>query len=63
MTPPSPSAPEATTGPRLAAARGDLSSAVERALRSDRPPAYTEASIRRADPWGEDLQLALYLLY
>ncbi|MFD8970921.1 MULTISPECIES: iron-containing redox enzyme family protein [unclassified Streptomyces] len=63
MTPPSPSAPETTTGPRLAAARGDLSSAVERALRTDRPPAYTEASIRRADPWGEDLQLALYLLY
>ncbi|MDV9186734.1 iron-containing redox enzyme family protein [Streptomyces sp. SR27] len=63
MTPPSPSAPETTTGPCLAAARGDLSSAVERALRTDRPPAYTEASIRRADPWGEDLQLALYLLY
>ncbi|WP_055600336.1 iron-containing redox enzyme family protein [Streptomyces aureus] len=63
MTPPSPSAPESTTGPRLVAARGDLSSAVERALRTDRPPAYTEASLRRADPWGEDLQLALYLLY
>ncbi|MFF3839119.1 iron-containing redox enzyme family protein [Streptomyces sp. NPDC001930] len=63
MTPPSPSAPETTTGPRLVAARGDLSSAVERALRAGRPPAYTEASMRRADPWGEDLQLALYLLY
>ncbi|MFJ5074457.1 iron-containing redox enzyme family protein [Streptomyces sp. NPDC088553] len=63
MTPPSPSAPETTAGPRLVAARGDLSSAVERALRTDRPPAYTEASIRRAAPWGEDLQLALYLLY
>ncbi|MFD4371356.1 iron-containing redox enzyme family protein [Streptomyces sp. NPDC058486] len=61
--PPGPTAPETTTGPRLVAARGDLSGAVERALRSDRPPAYTEASVRRADPWGDDLQLALYLLY
>ncbi|MEU3692172.1 iron-containing redox enzyme family protein [Streptomyces narbonensis] len=64
MTPPSPSAAETTTtAPRLVAARGDLSGAVERALRTGRPPAYTEASLRRADPWGEDLQLALYLLY
>ncbi|WP_314612385.1 iron-containing redox enzyme family protein [Streptomyces stackebrandtii] len=61
MTPPSTSLTE--SGPRLVAARGDLSGAVERALRAGRPPAYTEASIRRADPWGEDLQLALYLLY
>ncbi|GGY08833.1 iron-containing redox enzyme family protein [Streptomyces tanashiensis] len=63
MTAPSPSAQESTAAPRLVAARGDLSGAVERALRTGRPPAYTEASIRRADPWGEDLQLALYLLY
>lgn len=63
MTPPGASATATPAGPRLVAGRGDLSSAVERALRTGRPPAYTEASVRRADPWGEDLQLALYLLY
>lgn len=64
MTPLSTSTPEAATaGPRLVAGRGELSGAVERALRTGRPPAYTEGSIRRLDPWGEDLQLALYLLY
>ncbi|MFD3530708.1 iron-containing redox enzyme family protein [Streptomyces sp. NPDC058664] len=63
MTPLGTSTPETTAGPRLVAGRGDLSGAVERALRTGRPPAYTEGSIRRADPWGEDLHLALYLLY
>ncbi|MEU9237600.1 iron-containing redox enzyme family protein [Streptomyces subrutilus] len=43
--------------------RGELSGAVTRALRSGGPPAYTTASVLKADPWGEDLQLALYLLY
>lgn len=62
MTSADPSTP-AATGPRLVAGRGDLSMAVERALRTGRPPAYTEGSIRRAEPWGEDVQLALYLLY
>ncbi|MEV6202472.1 iron-containing redox enzyme family protein [Streptomyces sp. NPDC051771] len=63
MTPPDASTTATPAGPHLVAGRGDLSAAVERALRTARPPAYTEASIRRADPWGEDLQLALYLLY
>ncbi|MFI6147504.1 iron-containing redox enzyme family protein [Streptomyces sp. NPDC051109] len=65
MTPPGPStkAPTTTARPRLAAGRGELSSALAQALRSGRPPAYDPGAILRADPWGEDLQLALYLLY
>ncbi|MFE5769918.1 iron-containing redox enzyme family protein [Streptomyces sp. NPDC056485] len=55
--------PAEPRGPVLAGARGELSAAVTAALRSGRPPAYTAASVLRADPWGEDLQLALHLLY
>ncbi|MFG2983860.1 iron-containing redox enzyme family protein [Streptomyces sp. NPDC048258] len=51
------------TGPCLPRARGELSGAVVEALRAARPPAYRAASVPAADPWGEDLQLALYLLY
>ncbi|MFB6822815.1 iron-containing redox enzyme family protein [Streptomyces virginiae] len=43
-----------------------MSGDVTRALRSGGPPAYaTHATdaVRNADPFGEDLQLALYLLY
>ncbi|MEU8841745.1 iron-containing redox enzyme family protein [Streptomyces roseus] len=40
-----------------------MSAAVTAALRSGGPPAYTAASVLMADPWGEDLQLALHLLY
>ncbi|OKK17753.1 hypothetical protein AMK16_21925 [Streptomyces sp. CB00455] len=47
----------------LAEGRGTLSNAVVEALRSGRPPAYAGGSVLKADPWGEDLQLALYLLY
>ncbi|MDX3533806.1 iron-containing redox enzyme family protein [Streptomyces sp. MB09-01] len=43
--------------------RGPLSTAVAEALRSGGPPAYATGSVLKADPWGEDLQLALYLLY
>ncbi|MFB7864365.1 iron-containing redox enzyme family protein [Streptomyces sp. NPDC056069] len=50
-------------GPCLVAERGPLSRAVSDALRSGDAPVYETASVSRADPWGEDLQLALYLLY
>lgn len=64
MTPsPGPSAPETGAGPRLAEARGELSDALTEALRSGAPPVYDPAAVLKADPWGEDLHLALYLLY
>ncbi|MFD9245244.1 iron-containing redox enzyme family protein [Streptomyces sp. NPDC059556] len=53
----------ATTGPRLVEPRGTLSAAVTEALRSNGAPAYLPGAVLTADPWGEDLQLALYLLY
>ncbi|MFD3556443.1 iron-containing redox enzyme family protein [Streptomyces goshikiensis] len=68
MTPPGPG-PTATVvrrarpRPRLVDGRGELSGAVTRALHSGSPPEYAPDSVRTADPWGEDLQLALYLLY
>lgn len=40
-----------------------LSSAVVKALRTGRAPVYAPAAVLRADPWGEDLQLGLHLLY
>ncbi|MFB7054579.1 iron-containing redox enzyme family protein [Streptomyces vinaceus] len=63
MTPPSPSATATAAGPRLVEGRGELSRAVTKALRSGDRPVYATASVLKADPWGEDLQLALYLLY
>ncbi|MEX0171022.1 iron-containing redox enzyme family protein [Streptomyces sp. LMG1-1-1.1] len=63
MTPTIPSTMTATTGPRLAEGRGELSRAVVQALRSGGPPAYSAAVVLRTDPFGEDLHLALYLLY
>jgi hypothetical protein len=71
MTAP-PSAPVSTTSPALPTARGPLSAAVLTALTggpSGGPrdaaalvhEAVTEAAA--ADPYGEDLQLALYMLY
>ncbi|MCC0093540.1 iron-containing redox enzyme family protein [Streptomyces flavotricini] len=62
MTPPSPSTTTAG-GPRLVEGRGELSRSVTEALRSGSPPVYAAGSVPEADPWGEDLQLALYLLY
>ncbi|MCY0934959.1 iron-containing redox enzyme family protein [Streptomyces sp. H34-S4] len=52
-----------STGPRLAEGRGELSQAVLDSLREGRPPTYAPGSILTADPWGEDVQVALYLLY
>jgi hypothetical protein len=49
-------------GPRLPAARGPLSAAVLEYLRGGAaPPPAREAAT--ADPYGDDLQLALYLCY
>ncbi|MFI8260822.1 MULTISPECIES: iron-containing redox enzyme family protein [unclassified Streptomyces] len=64
MTPPRPST-TATAGsrPRLVEAQGELSRAVTEALRSDAPPVYATGAALKADPWGEDLHLALYVLY
>ncbi|MFJ9642229.1 iron-containing redox enzyme family protein [Streptomyces sp. NPDC101206] len=50
-------------GPALVPGRGELSQTVVDALRGGRPPRYSPDTAARADPWGEDLQLALYLLY
>ncbi|MCX5403068.1 iron-containing redox enzyme family protein [Streptomyces sp. NBC_00335] len=64
--PPSPTSPTSTAtagGPRLVEGRGELSDAVTGALRTGTPPVYAPGDVLKADPWGEDLQLALYLLY
>ncbi|MFG3042236.1 iron-containing redox enzyme family protein [Streptomyces sp. NPDC048330] len=50
-------------GPRLVEGRGTLSGAVVQALRSGGTPLYVDGAVAEADPWGEDLHLALYLLY
>ena len=51
------------TGPRLPTARGPLSDAVVFALNSGvSVPPLTE-HVREAEPYGDDLQLALYVLY
>lgn len=63
MPPTAPSTTATTAGPRLADQRGELSAAVTDALRSGGPPRYGPRSVPQADPWGEDLQIALYLLY
>ncbi|MGW1771129.1 iron-containing redox enzyme family protein [Streptomyces sp. NPDC002104] len=62
-TPPGPSTATAPAGPRLVEGRGELSDAVVRALGSGAPPVYAPGAVLKADPWGEDLQLALYLMY
>ncbi|MET7480277.1 iron-containing redox enzyme family protein [Streptomyces sp. NPDC005648] len=56
------------SGPRLPEARGELSGTVLSALldgRRPRPPSSpsSPSSPDRHDPYGDDLQLALYLLY
>ncbi|MEV6396821.1 iron-containing redox enzyme family protein [Streptomyces sp. NPDC051907] len=55
--------PTTAARPRLVEGRGELSGAVAQALRSGGPPVYAAGSVAEADPWGEDLQLALCLLY
>ena len=52
------------TVPALPRPRGPLSEAVIAALREDPPPtALPLAEARRADPYGEDLTLALHICY
>ncbi|MEU0060243.1 iron-containing redox enzyme family protein [Streptomyces sp. NPDC006334] len=51
-----------TEGPRLPSARGPLSSAVREYLLGTGPLPATETA-RTAPPYGDDLQLALYLCY
>ncbi|MFD6880445.1 MULTISPECIES: iron-containing redox enzyme family protein [unclassified Streptomyces] len=63
MTPPVPTTTVTAAGPRLVEGRGELSRAVVDALRSGGPPVWAPGRVRDADPWGEDLQLALHLLY
>ncbi|MFK0259361.1 iron-containing redox enzyme family protein [Streptomyces sp. NPDC090445] len=63
MTFAGPSPTAAAPGPCLGEARGELSAAVIDGLRTDHPLRHGAESVREADPWGEDLQLALYLLY
>ncbi|MFE7183467.1 iron-containing redox enzyme family protein [Streptomyces erythrochromogenes] len=64
MPPPS-SDPVAATGrsPHLVEGRGELSCAVTNSLRSGGLPGCAPEAVLEADAWGEDLQLALYLLY
>jgi hypothetical protein len=50
-------------GAHLVQGRGELSGAVVASLRTGQPPEYEPNAVLKADPWGEDLQLALYLLY
>ncbi|MFE9248967.1 iron-containing redox enzyme family protein [Streptomyces sp. NPDC007088] len=52
--------PPTTTGPPLPTARGPVSHAVIAALAEDRP---LTPRLPDADPYGDDLQLALYVLY
>ncbi|WP_405981956.1 iron-containing redox enzyme family protein [Streptomyces sp. NBC_00158] len=63
MSPATLRAAATAVGPHLVEGRGELSGAVTDALRSGRPPAYDPEQVLGADPWGEDVQLALYLLY
>ncbi|MGW7317236.1 iron-containing redox enzyme family protein [Streptomyces sp. NPDC054865] len=50
-------------GPHLVDGRGELSGAVAEALRTATAPVCADGAVVQADPWGEDLHLALYLLY
>ncbi|MEV6400396.1 iron-containing redox enzyme family protein [Streptomyces sp. NPDC051907] len=63
MAPHSPSPAATAAAPRLVEGRGELSRAVTDALRSGGTLRYAPGEVLTADPYGEDLQLALYLLY
>ncbi|MFF9431872.1 iron-containing redox enzyme family protein [Streptomyces sp. NPDC014746] len=63
MPPRSPRPSPSITASLLPEGRGPLSDAVAQALRSGDAPLYDREAVMEADPWGEDLQLALYLLY
>ncbi|WP_323379325.1 iron-containing redox enzyme family protein [Streptomyces durbertensis] len=51
------------TDPPLPHARGELSEAVITALREPGSPLPSPAAVAEQDPFGEDLQLLLYVLY
>ncbi len=51
------------TRPELPGSRGPVSAAVIGYLRGGSPDPLTTAPVGRADPWGEDLHLALYCCY
>lgn len=56
--------PATNTGsPPLPEPRGDLSSSVMRFLRGHSTQLADSADVARAEPYGEDLQLTLYVLY
>ncbi|MFF7334498.1 iron-containing redox enzyme family protein [Streptomyces sp. NPDC008150] len=55
--------PRATAGPALPDPRGPLSAALLAALTAPHGTGAGHAGVRDADPYGEDLHLALYLLY
>ncbi|WP_393072113.1 iron-containing redox enzyme family protein [Streptomyces sp. LN704] len=63
MTAPGVTASSPAVGARLVEGRGELSGAVLASLRTGLPPAYEPEAVGEVDPWGEDLQLALHLLY
>ncbi|MET8038357.1 iron-containing redox enzyme family protein [Streptomyces sp. NPDC005345] len=52
-----------TNGARLVEGRGALSEALVASLRTGADPVYNPDSVSSADPWGEDVQLTLHLLY
>ncbi|MFG2623065.1 iron-containing redox enzyme family protein [Streptomyces sp. NPDC048507] len=53
----------AARSPQLPEGRGDLSDALVTALRTGTAPSHPLPAAATADPWGEDLHLALHLLY
>ena len=64
MTTTAPPARDHTTGPALPRSRGDLSRTVRQALtRPAGTPLPQRVTAAYADPYGDDLQLALYLCY
>ncbi|MFF4274200.1 iron-containing redox enzyme family protein [Streptomyces sp. NPDC001536] len=64
MTTTAPAAPDHTTGPVLPRGRGELSRTVLQALtRPAGTPLPQRVTAAHADPYGDDLQLALYLCY
>ncbi|MGO4636607.1 iron-containing redox enzyme family protein [Streptomyces sp. 2RAF24] len=63
MSPRGPKPVPSAVGPCLVEGRGTLSGAVVQALRMGGAPPPCGSEAAEADPWGEDFQLALYLLY
>ncbi|WP_329525206.1 iron-containing redox enzyme family protein [Streptomyces sp. NBC_01462] len=63
MTTPGITTSSPAVGARLVGGRGDLSGTVVASLRTGLPLAYEPEAVSDLDPWGEDLQLALHLLY